>query len=205
MEDKDTTEPTRPTVPVSRPVMDVQRPTARPQPTTVGAPTSESPAEPESEATPPAEPTTPPAETSVESPAAKPSFDIAAALAEADKTPGAATTPDAAAASEAHSKADHLLAAHAKTGHKPIVPIIIAVIVAIALGAVTVFAYMKTKNDTRGGGDTHTTAPTAETQDSSGATPQDVDDASKAVDGAAGTNDTADLPETDLSDNNLGM
>ena len=205
MEDKDTNPAPRPSTPVSRPVMDVQRPVARPPLTTVGEdpkPVVEAPVAVEPDKTPeaPVVPTEAPADTST----AKPSFDVAAAMAEANKTPSGAAAPDAKDAQAAHAQADHLLAAHSKKGHKPIIPIMIAVVVALVLGAVTVFAYLKTQSHTKGGGDVTDTMTHTETQ-TPAVTSEDVDAADKAVDTAAGANDATDMPESDLSDATLGL
>ena len=206
MEDKDNNPTPRPSTPVSRPVMDVQRPVPRPQPTTVGAepkPVVEAPAPVAAEPDKAPEPAVVPSETPTETPATKPTFDVQAALAEANNTQASAAEPDAKDAQAAHAQADHLLAAHSKKGHKPIVPIIIAVVVALALGAVTVFAYLKTQSHTKSGGDATTTH--TESQTPAGATTEDVDAADKAVDAAAGTSDATDMPESDLSDTTLGL
>lgn len=96
--------------------------------------------------------------------------------------------------------AGHLLTPHAsKPKHGPVLVIIIAVIIAAALIGVTVFAYMQsqdTKKDTDHPAE-QTTAP---------ATTGDVDNTTKEVDDAVNSVDDAkDMPESDLTDQTLGL
>ena len=191
MDDKnDKSTPTRPGV------MDVQRPSRAAQASTPSpAPESPAPIEPvEAPAETPAE-TAPPAEDK------PPTFDAAAAQAEADKMPH----QDNADPKDPHAKADHLLAAHAQKKHHPKMPIVIAAIVALVLAGLAVMAYMNGKHSTKGTGDDHNT--TQEHQPSmTPATTQDVDDANKDVDQTTNSvDDAADMPEAELNDQSLGL
>ena len=97
---------------------------------------------------------------------------------------------------------DHLLAAHADAHHKkPVLAIVVAIIIGLSLIGLTVFAYMQTKDGTKDAGDHGT-----ETHQESGASAADVDDTTKQVDDTLNTvDDTKDMPETDLTDQSLGL
>lgn len=198
-EPKDAPKPT----PVRRGVMDIQRP--RPQqpltPRRATAPAkveSSAPVEEEPAFIPAAEETTPPAApVDTPPPGKKPSI-IEQAAAE-----------DAQAAdkhSEAHDPHQQMLAAHASKKGRPVAVIVVAVLVALIMAGLTVFAYMKTKNSTKPTGDQSSQQPTAsEKTQTQGATTADVDSVSKEVDNAAAANETADIPESDLTDQSLGL
>lgn len=162
----------------SRPsgVMDVQHPKAQPETT---APLAE-----------PATPPTPPAAVSQPEP-------IEQIIAPPEKQPTGLPKHI-----EEHT--DRLLAAHAEAHHKkPVVAIVVAIIVGLSLIALTVFAYMQTKDGTKDTGDTHTETPTHQEPKAS---TTDTDEATKQVDDTLGTiDDTKDLSETDLSDQSLGL
>ncbi len=79
----------------------------------------------------------------------------------------------------------------------PKAAIVVAVIIALALAALTVFAYMKTKNDSK---------QSVNDRASSSVTASDVDQASKDLDTSLNkADDTKDFPESDLTDQNLGL
>jgi uncharacterized protein HemX len=89
--------------------------------------------------------------------------------------------------------------------HPPIVAIIVAVVIALALVGVTVFAYMSSKNDTKHEGDDHEMTEQQSSQQSA-ATTTDVDDTSKEVDSTLGSVDeNKDFPESELTDQALGL
>lgn len=82
----------------------------------------------------------------------------------------------------------------------PKAAVAIAIIIALVLAGVTVFAYLKTKNNTPAGNQ--------QTQESTEApvTTQEVDDTSSEVEEAIdATNDAADLDSNEVSDTNLGL
>lgn len=89
------------------------------------------------------------------------------------------------------------------TGHKaggPIIAIVSAVVVALGLAAITVFAYMKTQQ---------TETPASQQSTSAGETTpaptEEVDQAAKEVDEAINAADEADLNEAELTDESLGL
>lgn len=202
-ENKDTQTPT----PAARGggVMDIQRPSARisaaPTPAQAVDPAS-APTQPEPTPTvPESEPPKPtPVFTEVpsddpEPPKPSKPFDVEAALKESGATPND-TNGDPA-------KTDHMLPTHGSHKSHHVVPIVIAIIVAIGLTSAAVFAYIKTNQKTDNHPETeHTTQPTQSTP----ATTGDVDDASKQVDDTMNSaNDEKDAPESDLSDQTLGL
>jgi uncharacterized protein HemX len=81
----------------------------------------------------------------------------------------------------------------------PIAAIIVAILVALGLVGVTVYAYMQSNKKTPA-----TTTTTQQTTDK--ATTQDVDQASKDVDDSLKSLDAnKDFPESDLSDQSLKL
>ncbi len=88
---------------------------------------------------------------------------------------------------------------HKKSG-APKAAIVVAIVIALALAGLTVFAYLKTQN----GADSKT--PSTSTDSSQKATTDDVDQATKAIDDSANsTNDTTDFPANELSDQSLNL
>ncbi len=114
--------------------------------------------------------------------------------------------PDDATSShnEQSSEVPAPLAAQASPAHKkPILPVIIAVLIAAALIGVAVFAYMQQnkKPAASTGGNS-----TGQTEAPAKATGADVDSTNKAIDDNLGTtNDAADFDDNTLSDTTLGL
>ncbi|MBA3758251.1 hypothetical protein H0X10_01295 [Candidatus Saccharibacteria bacterium] len=95
--------------------------------------------------------------------------------------------------------------AHPATVHKagtPIVAIIAAVIVAVGLIGVTVFAYMKNQDGSK---TDKYSLPGVSSQNQADTTGNEVDDTSKDVDNALKSADEADFPESELTDQSLGL
>jgi hypothetical protein len=180
-------------------IMDVQRP----KPTDTGPLNQPAEPEPGTSFTPASgeNPASVPPETPQPSndPIAPPENESIAKPPESEPVDAPAHTPDE------HTDETHpLLAAHATKKHSPVVPIVVAGIIALALIAVTVFAFLKTKETTTPDGDDHTSPTHQET--SSAATTQDIDDANKEIDQTLTAVDEAkDFPEADLSDQSLGL
>lgn len=83
----------------------------------------------------------------------------------------------------------------------PVVPIIIALVIAAALAVVTVLAFKSAEKAAA-----PTTDGTNLTQQESEVTPQSVDDTSAEIDQALNSVDeAADFPESELSDQTLGL
>lgn len=189
-------------------VMDVQRPRVqgpiarRPvTPVTPAVTPPEAQAEPVPSPVEPAQPATPPVDsvaTPEDNPEPTPKPTPEPTVSDA---PVAAPEPVPSAAPE-HS----LLSAQAShKSDKPIAVIIVAVLVAMSLIAVTVFAYMKTQNDTHPEAN-HTTTSPGGTHQQAAVTPNDVDTTSKEVDQTLSSLDDAkDFPDTELSDQALGL
>lgn len=86
-----------------------------------------------------------------------------------------------------------------KKGKTPVGVILVAVLTAISLSVLTVFAYMKTKDNPQIKND-------QQSQTEQKATTGDVDDTTKGIDESLKSmDDTADFNDTDLSDSNLGL
>lgn len=84
----------------------------------------------------------------------------------------------------------------------PVVAVVIAIVIALALAGLTVFAYLKTRNTSP---DTNTTTTQPSTT-ASKATTKDVDNTSKDMDTAlSSVDDTKDFAATDISDTALGL
>jgi uncharacterized protein HemX len=102
--------------------------------------------------------------------------------------------------------ADHLIAAHAKKpkSGKPLVAIVIALLVALALAGAAVYAFTQTKDKTHQDGDHTKTSTPSTTQDTTVAS--DTDDLQVEADKlATDADDTKDMPESDLTDQTLGL
>ncbi len=101
--------------------------------------------------------------------------------------------------------AEHLLAAHANPkNHPPLAAIVIAVIIAVALVGVTIFAYLSTRDATHQQDDDHTAQQ--ESTEQAAVTTTDVDDATQDVDSTlSSVDDAKDFPESDLTDQALGL
>lgn len=83
----------------------------------------------------------------------------------------------------------------------PVLAIVSAVVVAVGLAAVTVYAYMQTTQE-----DSKTnSSQAADTVTSNEVKKEDVDQATGEVDNALDATDEADFPESELTDNNLGL
>lgn len=82
----------------------------------------------------------------------------------------------------------------------PVFAIIAAVLVAIGLAAITVYAYMETQKDNK-----PATTQTNTQEDDAAADSQAVDDTSKEIDKALEASDEADFPEDELTDQNLNL
>lgn len=110
--------------------------------------------------------------------------------------------PESSSTSEPPS---NLPAPAAPSGHKaaaPLMAIIAAILVALGLAAVTVYAYMKSQDEAPKSTETSQT----ETQDSvPAATSADVDQASGEVDEALNASEEADFPDSELTDQSLGL
>jgi hypothetical protein len=106
---------------------------------------------------------------------------------------------------EEHKKAEEQQQDAAKAKHKsgkPVFVILIAVLVALGLAGVAVYAYMQS-NDTKS---PSTSKSESTSQPAAPATSTDVDDAAKDVDEAiSSVDDTKDMPESDLTDQTLGL
>lgn len=84
-----------------------------------------------------------------------------------------------------------------KKGKTPVGVILVALLVAISLGALTVFAYMKTK-------DSAPVKPAQQTEQKASA--QDVDNTTQGIDESLkAADDAADFNDSELSDTNLGL
>lgn len=86
-------------------------------------------------------------------------------------------------------------------GHKrPLVPIIVAVLIALSLSGVAVFAYLNQQKKTETKQTSQTTSPAPS------ATSADVDETNQAIDTDLNSaNDDADLDDNTLSDTNLNL
>jgi uncharacterized protein HemX len=141
----------------------------------------------------------PPADEEVKEEASQPTE-----TADAEETP--AETTDAAkpeASEKAEEKNPFAVPdmPHKKTG-TPIAAIAIAILVAVGLAGVTVYAYMKTQNETKSPYETGS----QQTEQPASVTPADVDSTSKEIDDAVNSiDDSKDLPENELSDQSLGL
>lgn len=182
--------PSTPTPP-RRPVMDIQAPRPSAAPSQPSVPVTESPAP-----TPTPAPVEAPQSVEPQKPGLSPEL-----LAEAQKATG--TAPDDKS-NDPHHK---LLAAHAQKHHAPRLAIALAIIIAIALAGLTVFAYMQTQNKTHTNGDDgHSQNESTTQQTTPAATESNVDDASKSVDEAINAGDESkDIPESGLSNQSLGL
>jgi hypothetical protein len=109
-----------------------------------------------------------------------------------------APKPGAAAASSTAPQSAKPLKAP-KKAKTPIGVIIVAVIVALSLSALTVFAYLKTK-------DSPSVKDNQKSQAQDRASAGDIDDTTNGVDeGLKSLDDTKDFNDSDLSDTNLGL
>lgn len=103
-------------------------------------------------------------------------------------------------------QAHEALQAHATSRPSHAKVIIVAVIVALLLGGLTVFVYLQSQQTTKhddGQTDHQETSATTETQP---ATVSDVDSATTDIDSILTTADaTQDFPETSISDQSLGL
>lgn len=89
-----------------------------------------------------------------------------------------------------------------KAGKVPVVAVVVAILIALGLAAVTVYAYMKTKDDNKA---TDTSSSTQQ-QTTTPATAGDVDQTDKDIDGALNeVNASEDFGNSDLSDSGLGL
>lgn len=86
----------------------------------------------------------------------------------------------------------------------PVLAIIIATLLAIVLAGLVVYAYTQNQDgDIDRNDSTKTSQPSEEKTEAS---PTDVDDTNKEIDGALkNADDAADFPETELSDTSLGL
>lgn len=138
-------------------------------------------------------------------------MDVAPAPVEADSlsknsvvpTVSADESPQAPEAPRQPAHDDKLPAPAMPTGHKaggPIIAIVSAVVVALGLAAITVFAYLKTQQ-------TDNPAPQQNTSanEPAPAPAEQVDQATKDVDEAINAADEAGLDETELTDESLGL
>jgi len=142
------------------------------------------------------------APTPVEEP--KPAPDVAVPTEVTNATPPEDHSPEPPAKDEPKNKDDvhPLLAAHAQKKHGPVVPIVTAVVIALALIGVTVFAFLKTKDSSNSTGD----HPATHQETTTPATSSDVDNASQQVDEAlAAVDDTKDFADSQLTDQTLGL
>lgn len=90
------------------------------------------------------------------------------------------------------------------SGHKtgaPVAAIIAAVVVAVGLAAVTVYAYISSNDKAANTTDTNQN----ETSNSPAVTEQDVDETSNEVDGALNSTEETDFPDSELTDQSLGL
>lgn len=123
-----------------------------------------------------------------------------------DKSPGLSADLLAQATKEVEKKPQtpsELLAAKAakKKNGAPKVAVLVAIVVALLLSAAAVFAYLKTKDNTP-----ETPATVNQTNQPSAATSADIDEASKEVEDAINSNGSdKDLPESELSEQTLGL
>jgi uncharacterized protein HemX len=93
----------------------------------------------------------------------------------------------------------------APAAHKPgapVVAIIAAVLVAIGLIAVTVYAYQKSQD---GNKTDKYSLPSTNSETQADTATKEVDDVSKAVDSASNSADETDFSESELTDQNLGL
>lgn len=114
-----------------------------------------------------------------------------------------AATPVKPDAQPEPPKDGNLPAPAVPAGHKaggPIAAVIAAIVVAVGLAAVTVYAYFKTQNDNKPS--TSETAPAAQAEPSAA---DEVDDTTKEVDQAIEDADGSEFDEAELSDESLGL
>ncbi len=126
----------------------------------------------------------------------------------------ATPAPDATVASssdvpEQPADPDHNpLAIPPQAAHKsgaPVVAVVVAIIVALALAGLVIFTFMKSKNASSTSKKAPTTAATQTTAKPL-ASPADVDATNKDIDTSLSkTDDTKDFPAADLSDKSLGL
>jgi uncharacterized protein HemX len=197
MADEKTTDDIKP---ASRPaarrgVMDIQRPRVQ-QPASAAPPAAPDAVE--------FEPTPLPAEAKPD-PAPEPASQPAPATPEA-VAPVAPTPPAVDQPAAPHDPHQQMLAAHASKKGAPVVVIVVAIIIALGMAGLTVFAFMKTKDSTKPSGDqSHQEMSSSDNSATKAATTADVDEASKAVDSAIASDEATNLPESDLSDQTLGL
>ena len=92
-----------------------------------------------------------------------------------------------------------------KSSGAPVAAIVIAIIVALALCGLVVFAFFKAKNDTKLGGDT-SSSNSQTTVTKPQASPTDVDQTTSSIDQSLNSaNDATDFSATDISDQSLGL
>lgn len=115
----------------------------------------------------------------------------------------AVVTEEAPVAPDQPSDQAPLVAHPAESEHhhkKPIVAVLVAVVVALGLAGVAIFAYQDLNKKKTA--DKAQTLPVTETE----TTPADVDDVTKEIDtNLNGTNDAADFDDNSLSDTNLNL
>lgn len=92
-----------------------------------------------------------------------------------------------------------------KSSGAPVAAIVIAIIVALALCGLVVFAFFKAKNDTKLGGDT-SSSNSQTTVTKPQASPTDVDQTTSSIDQSLNSaNDATDFSASDISDQSLGL
>lgn len=206
----DTKEATKTAEPqgITVPVMDVQRPRQTPAEVTSAPLLAESQpaAEVEQSSVPVATNDVQPAEEEKSETAADESPGVQQAPPEETPADAGATTPEVAApADDASSPPQTPVPTTAQNGdkhHSPYGAVVAAVVIAVLLAGLTVFAYLKTSgNKTATGTNKSSTqaVPAPVTSNEVDQTNSQIDDAMKSA------NDTEDFGSTDLSDSALGL
>ena len=130
---------------------------------------------------------------------------------EAPDSPSTGLRPELLAqAQEETNKSEHdkkeLLAAHAShKSHGPKLVIVIAVVIALALSGIAVYAYLQTQKDTKSDKATDTTQHESE-RTVAPATSTDAENAAKEMDETIKATDEAqEIPESGISEQSLGL
>ena len=147
----------------------------------------------------PVEPIVPIVETAGDSPetpdAAESFAPVAPAETSAEKPTDQTVSEDKTVNDESHPATVHKAGA-------PIAAIIAAIFVAVGLIGVTVYAYVKNQDGSK---TDKYSLPGASSQTQADTTGKEVDDTSKDVDNALKSVDDADFPESELTDQSLGL
>lgn len=112
-------------------------------------------------------------------------------------------TPEVTQPSLDHQQIDQHLQHHKSSG-VPVVAVVVAIIVTLALSGLVIFTFIKSKNDTNLGETTSTNSKITATKPQ--ASPEDVDQATTDIDTSLSSiDDAADFSASEISDQSLGL